>query len=67
MIMLIQILSRVQSDSFQLFGKHKYFHQFALEHPNDPDDDADDHDHVHNDNNGGKIYARAPLYGGLDF
>ena len=29
----------VQSDSWQMFGKHKYFSQFALEHYQSDDDD----------------------------
>ena len=32
----------VQSDSWQMFGKHKYFSQFALEHYQSDDDD-DEH------------------------
>ena len=32
----------MQSDSWQMFGKHKYFSQFALEHYQSDDDD-DEH------------------------
>ena len=43
------MVSRVQSDSWQLFGKHKYFPKFALGHFYAEVDDDDDNDVVDHD------------------
>ena len=48
MMTMMMMMSHVQSDSWQLFGKRKYFPQFTLEHPNDYAGD-DHHNHHHYD------------------